>query len=97
VIELARLHHWKVFHQRPARTAHGWRTAVQGDAGLPDLLLLRPPRLIIAELKSALGRVTPDQEAWLQAFALVPDVHVYVWRPADWPAIEAILSSRRGQ
>lgn len=91
VIALARLRGWKCFHPRPARTAAGWRTALQGDAGWPDLVLCRPPRLIIAELKTERGRVTPEQDTWLQALALVPDVHVFVFRPHDWPAIEAIL------
>jgi hypothetical protein len=37
VIELARLGGWRVAHFRPARTASGWRTPVQGDgAGFPD-------------------------------------------------------------
>jgi hypothetical protein len=30
VIELAKLRGWRTAHFRPARTAHGWRTAVLG-------------------------------------------------------------------
>jgi hypothetical protein len=29
------------------------------------------------------GRLTPDQEAWLDALRGVPSVEVYVWRPSD--------------
>ena len=52
VVELARLMGWRVHHTRPALTRAGeWRTPIQGDAGFPDLVLCRPPRLILAELK----------------------------------------------
>jgi hypothetical protein len=44
VLQLAKLCGWLTAHFRPAKTAHGWRTAVQGDgAGWPDLVLLRGP------------------------------------------------------
>jgi len=62
-----------------------YRTALQGHAGKPDLLMVRPglgtevsgitlpshvvPRLVFAELKSLEGKVTPDQRTWLEALA----------------------------
>ena len=53
VMEMAKLLGWRCVHFRPARTLHGeWRTAIEGHAGFPDLVLLRPPRLVFAELKS---------------------------------------------
>ena len=56
VVELARLMGWRVHHTRPALTRAGeWRTPIQGDAGFPDLVLCRPPRLILAELKRNAG------------------------------------------
>jgi hypothetical protein len=52
VVELARLMGWRVHHTRPALTQRGrWLTPIQGDAGFPDLVLCRPPRLVLAELK----------------------------------------------
>jgi len=54
VVQLARLMGWRVHHTRPALTQRGrWLTPIQGDAGFPDLVLCRPPRLILAELKRA--------------------------------------------
>jgi hypothetical protein len=93
VLDTAKLLGWRVMHQRPARTKDGWRTAIEGDAGFPDLVLLRPPRLVIAELKSAKGKVSPEQQLWLAAFREVGEIEVYEWRPDDWAcgAIEAIL------
>jgi len=88
VLDLAKLYKWRRAHFRPARTQAGWRTPVQGDGiGFPDLVLVKPPRLIIAELKSDTGKVSPDQELWLKAFAALPYVETWVWRPRDWDDI----------
>jgi len=92
VLAVAKLYKWRRAHFRPGRTKNGWRTPVQGDGkGFPDLVLIKPPRLIIAELKSDKGKVSPDQELWLRAFAGIPCVETFVWRPRDWNAIVNIL------
>ena len=67
VIKLARAHGWLVHAQRPARTKRGWATAIQGDPGFPDLVLVRQRRIIFAELKTETGRLPGDQRAWLGA------------------------------
>src|SRR5262245_40829737 len=92
VIELARLCGWRVAHFRPARTARGWRTPVQGDGkGFPDLLLVRGDVLAVAELKADdAWPPEADQATWLAAFARV-GVQVFIWRPRHWPEIEAFL------
>ena len=106
VIDLAHLKGWLVAHFRPARTEKGWRTAIQGDKGFPDLVMIRAngdAHLIIAELKSEKGNVTDEQQEWLDMFAelqedielqgkLTEVVRVFVWRPSDWEAIVGILS-----
>ena len=47
VIELAKLYGWKVHHTRPAQMPSGkWATPIQGHAGFPDLVLVRPPDTI---------------------------------------------------
>lgn len=92
VIQLARLLGWRSAHFRAARTVYGWRTPVQGDGkGFPDTLLLREGRLIVAELKSATGRLTPEQEDWLAAWRAVPGVEVYTWTPDNLEEIAVIL------
>lgn len=96
VVALARLRGWRVFHQRPARTAHGWRSAVQGDGrGFPDLILLRGNVIHAWELKTGRGKPTAEQEDWLQAFRDA-GVDAKIVRPQDWPAIEAALSRKEG-
>jgi hypothetical protein len=93
VLDLAALTAWLRAHFRPGRTLRGWATPCEGDArGFPDLVLLRPPRLVVAELKAERRRPTPDQQVWLDLFRAVPGVEVYVWRPADWPEIVRVLT-----
>lgn len=68
VIEYAQLMGWLVAHFRPARVGDSWRTPVAADGvGFPDLVLVRGPVLIFAELKSDTGKVRPEQQAWLDA------------------------------
>jgi hypothetical protein len=76
---------WMVAHFRPAKTDKGWRTAMQGDAGFPDLALARGGQTILAELKSEKGRVSAEQKLWLAAS------HGYLWRPSDWESILTTL------
>lgn len=84
VIALARVLGWRVAHFRTALTGRGWKTAVAGDgAGFPDLLLVGHGRIIAAELKSDIGKVTPEQWKWLCAFGQ-NGVGAHVWRPDDW-------------
>jgi VRR-NUC domain len=91
VVEAARLLGWRVAHFRPARTAQGWRTPVQADgAGFPDLIAVRGPRLIAAELKSERGKLRPEQAQWLEAFQAA-GAEARIWRPDDWAAIEERL------
>lgn len=91
VIQFARLYGWRVAHFRPARTAKGWRTSVQGDgAGFPDLVLIRGDVLVVAELKCGANRPTPEQAVWLAAFRSA-GIRAHVWYPDDWPTIEDVL------
>lgn len=97
VITLARMNGWLVDHPRPARTANGWRTALRGHAGRPDLFLVHPSgRVITAELKSEKGKLSRYQKPWDEALRVAaqragigsrgdrPVFSHYVWRPTDW-------------
>jgi hypothetical protein len=93
VLEYARLFGWRCFHARPAETARGVRTAVQGDGvGFPDLVLVHPHHgVLVAELKREAGKLKPEQERWIADFRAA-GVAAYVWRPSDWSRITQILS-----
>jgi VRR-NUC domain len=66
ILHAARILHWRVAHFRAARTAHGWRTAVQGDgAGFPDLVMVHPQVGVWwVELKTRYGHLDREQQAW---------------------------------
>ena len=93
IIDAARLLGWRVCHFRPARTLNGWRTPIEGHPGFPDLVLLRPPRLIFAELREA-GCADPGSGALAERFPRSgPQIETYEWRPVNWESgeIEEIL------
>jgi len=95
IIQLAKLHGWMVHAERSARTKDGWRTAIQGDPGFPDLVLAREGVVIYAELKSEKGKVAAGQQAWRWALGAGRlKANVYVWRPSDWAQIERALAAR---
>lgn len=85
VLSLCKLYGWHTLHIRPARTDKGWRSPLQGDGvGFPDIFAVRGDRQVAVELKGAGGRVTPEQQAWLNA--LSDHAETYVWRPEHFPA-----------
>lgn len=62
-VALAKAHGVLVHHQRPARTDQGYRSAIQGDPGFPDLVLVGVG-LEMWELKSEIGDLTERQDTW---------------------------------
>ena len=68
-----------------------WRS-IHSPAGEPDLRLIRPPRVLFVELKSAKGKLTPAQEEARDLLMGCPGVEYYLWRPQDWPEIEKALA-----
>lgn len=87
VIEYAQLLGWRVFHPFDSR---------RSDPGFPDLTLVRRGELILAELKAENGRLSTAQEEWRELLSEVEHasegaIEVFVWRPSDWPLIEAVL------
>lgn len=90
ICELLDLFGWRWMHQRPARTSKGWRTAISGHKGFPDIIAVRGSRIVTIELKSEKGRPTPDQDAWGWALAKA-GAESYVWHPSNLPSIAKIL------
>ncbi len=69
---------------------HSW-TSMHSAAGFPDMVLVKPPRVIFAELKTENGTVSPHQQFWLDTLKQCSGVEVYLWRPSDWNTIVEIL------
>ena len=83
VRELARLKSWATFH--PLRSDNS-------EPGWPDLALCKPPFLWFLELKSERGRVTLEQQQWVDRLNLVRLVGASIMRPSDFSQIEKILT-----
>jgi hypothetical protein len=71
--KLARLTGWAMYHTHDSR---------RSEPGFPDLVLMRPPRILFRELKTETGRVTPAQQKWLDELTAC-GADAAVWRPRD--------------
>lgn len=89
VIEMARLFGWEVYH-----THNSQRST---SKGFPDLVLIKSGRLIFAELKNRKGKVTTEQNWWLDQLKLVAQanstIEVYLWRPTHWDECLKVIKS----
>lgn len=99
ILRLAQINGWKRFHPLAVRDYKGgYRTALAGDKGFPDLVLARATTsqrlggLIFAELKSETGRIGIEQIEWSEHLA--PWAEWYLWRPRDLDAIVERLSRK---
>lgn len=81
VKRLAERRGWLCYHTHDSR---------RSQAGFPDLVTVRGPRVVYAELKSATGRLRKEQAVWLAAL-LRAGAEAYVWRPSDWAEVEEVL------
>ena len=82
VVRAARMFRWMISHMTlPQRS----------EPGVPDLLMVRPPRVIFAELKRQNGRVTIPQHMWFHDLDECPGVEVYIWKPSDWDEIVEVM------
>lgn len=83
VVKLAKLYQWTLYHTYDSR---------RSNAGFPDLVLIKGPRIVVVELKSDKGKLRPEQEDWLAKFRATP-AEVYVWRPSDWDEVQRVLGA----
>jgi hypothetical protein len=97
VLKAAKINGFMTAHFRPGLTQRGrWVTAVSGDGvGWPDVVLVRPPRMLFVECKTHTGRLSPSQVVWMDLLADVPGVETYVVRPADFDNFCAKLNGER--
>lgn len=96
LVDIARLGGWLAFHPRPCRTAHGWRTAFSGDAGFPDLVLVRPPDVLFVEVKGRTTTLTAAQRRWRDRLVECDGVEWHLWRPGDTEVAQIRLLAHRG-
>ena len=81
---------WLVHHSRPAvvnRETGKVATPLQGDPGLPDLVAVRGGRVIFVECKTNRGKVTPEQQRWIEALGSgSTQQEVWIVRPSNLQA-----------
>lgn len=92
VFELAARLRWLGYHTFDSR---------HSQAGFPDVVLVRPPRLLFAELKDAKNKPTVAQEQWLDQLGSIDEQIEWLWGIAEFegaadasdtrPAVEAYL------
>lgn len=66
-------------------------TSIHSPRGYPDLTLCRPPRLILAELKTEKGIVSDFQQHWIDILSQCPGVEVYIVRPSGIEEFAEVL------
>jgi len=88
ITEAATFLGWRWHHVRRSDLA-----LQQGHSGYPDLTLAKEGRLVFLELKSMIGVVTADQEAWLEELSGTEGVNVLVVRPDRLDAILRMLGA----
>jgi hypothetical protein len=74
---------------RKAAILTGWRlyhtfNSMHSVKGFPDCCLVKGNKLWFVELKNETGKVTPEQQDWLEALARVPGVEVQLLRPSGF-------------
>jgi hypothetical protein len=67
----------------------------RSKAGFPDLVIVGEVVLFV-ELKTERGKVTFEQNEWIDALRAA-GCYARVWRPSDWPQIEATLKWLAGR
>ncbi len=83
VVDLAKQLGWRRYHTyRSERSEPGW----------PDEALVRD-RLVLLELKTERGRLSPAQKDWLRALRAA-GVEAYVVRPRHIQALATVLAAR---
>lgn len=94
VLEMAKRLGWRTAHfgntVKIVKRGAGYKTIPdKAAAGFPDLVMVRPPRIIFVELKDHSGQLSDLQTEWIQdlmrcAKEGVEEVEAYIWRPNDW-------------
>ncbi len=93
VIDLADRFGWLRYHVPDSRMT---------VAGFPDWVFVwpgtdrHPGRVLFVELKKRRGRLSREQQVWLDALRACPGVGTYLWRPSDMPEVIATMTRGRG-
>ena len=83
VVKLATLTGWLCYHTFNSR---------RSSPGFPDLVMVKPPKVLFIELKREKGKLSEPQRLWKEMLEQCPRVSYILWTPGQWVGIEKILS-----
>lgn len=69
----AKQHGWLVYHTHDSRGS---------EPGFPDIVATNGEQLLFSELKSNKGKLTMEQQQWLELLRRIPNLDVHLWRPS---------------
>jgi hypothetical protein len=84
VQQAADLYGWWWYHTNDSRRSR---------PGFPDLVLIKPPKVIFLEVKREKGRLTVAQADVLAMLSDCSEVQAGVVRPSDWEQVVEWLST----
>ena len=96
VMAYAHMRGWRVWHDQATNARRrcvdcgSYRRGPRNAAGLPDLILVRRPRLVVAELKAEGEKPTTAQRGWLDEYEAC-GIETFVWYPSDFETIKGLL------
>jgi hypothetical protein len=82
---LAKQYGWLAYHTHDSR---------KSETGFPDLVLTNGTSVLIVELKTNTGKLTSEQQRWLDLLSHTGQVETATWRPRDWDQIAARLTRK---
>lgn len=82
VVKYAHDQGWWVRHDHDSR---------RSEPGWPDLVFIRPPRIIFAELKAEDGKLRREQPH-VMGLLRACELPVFLWRPSCWPEVQRELA-----
>jgi hypothetical protein len=84
ITKLAGLTGWLCYHTYDSR---------RSNPGFPDLVMVKRPKVIFAELKSASGKLSAKQPKWKDVLEACPGISYYLWTPQHWQEITRVLQA----
>lgn len=92
ILDAAKIAGWRRHGERAAFSRGKFSTPIKGEAGWPDLMLVKLDVLLAVELKREPNTVDDEQWVWLRALDRVPGVvALVVWVPEGMDAFNAAL------
>lgn len=91
VVKAAKAAGWRVCHIRPA--VQNGRRITPAAKGFPDLVLVKPPRVLFLELKREDGKRGPQQVEWIRDLQACDEVAAYFARPSQLDAVRRLIAS----